>query len=115
VTPPLPWLSSTMGGYLLNQTDLVRLPVSANEQDLRLRSLPTESIGGLLDSINVLNGCAWKINTPVLDLLIDVFQRGGSRQFSVPVSIKHANIAEPLPIEKVDEKSIVSLVIRFSL
>lgn len=99
--PPLPWLSCTTGGYLLNQTDFVRLPTSAGEQDARLRSLPVEKIGGLLDSINVLNSCPWKINTDVLDLLIDVFQRGGSRQLSVPVSVDNAQLPKSLPLEKV--------------
>ncbi|UJR09606.1 hypothetical protein I4U23_013841 [Adineta vaga] len=105
--PPLPWLSSTTGGYLLNQTDFVRLPISAGQQDARLRSLPIEKIGGLLDSINVLNSCPWKINTGVLDLLMDIFQRGGNRQLSVPVSIENTQFAEQLPLEKglsIDER-----------
>jgi DNA-directed RNA polymerase len=101
LVPPLPWLSTTTGGYLLNQTDFVRLPVSAGEQDARLRSLPIEKIGGLLDSINVLNSCPWKMNNDVLDLLIDIFQHGGSRHLSVPVSIENAKLSEPLPLEKV--------------
>jgi DNA-directed RNA polymerase len=104
---PLPWLSTTTGGYLLNQTDFVRLPVSAGQQDARLQSLPIEKIGGLLDSINVLNSCPWKINHDVLDLLIDIFQRGGSRHLSVPVSIEQAKLFEPLPLEKgltIDER-----------
>lgn len=102
LVPPLPWLSTTTGGYLLNQTDFVRLPVSAGQQDARLRSLPIEKVGGLLDSINVLNSCPWKMNQQVLDLLIDVFQRGGSRHLSVPVSIEHVKLSEPLPIKKVN-------------
>ena len=101
LVPPLPWLSTSTGGYLFNQTDFVRLPISAGQQDARLRSLPIEKIGGLLDSINVLNSCPWKMNTEVLDLLIDIFQRGGSRHLSVPVSTEHAKLPEPLPLEKV--------------
>jgi DNA-directed RNA polymerase len=101
LVPPLPWLSTTTGGYLLNQTDFVRLPVSAGQQDARLRSLPIEKIGGLLDSINVLNSCPWKMNTQVLDLLIQIFQSGGSRDLSVPVSVENAKLSEPLPLEKV--------------
>ena len=104
LTPPLPWLSPLVGGYLLNQTDFVRLPVSANEQEDRLRALSMEKIGGLLDSINVLNSCPWKINTGVLDLLIEIFQRGGSRQLSVPVSVENAKISEPLPVEQVNDQ-----------
>lgn len=104
LVPPLPWLSTSTGGYLLNQTDFVRLPVSAGQQDARLRSLPIEKIGGLLDSINVLNSCPWKMNAQVLDLLIDIFQRGGSRMLSVPVSVDNAKLVEPLPLEKVIEE-----------
>ena len=103
LVPPLPWLSTSTGGYLLNQTDFVRLPLSAVQQDARLRSLPIEKIGGLLDSINVLNSCPWRMNTQVLDLLIDIFQRGGNRLLSVPVSVNNAKLIEPLPLEKVIE------------
>lgn len=102
LVPPLPWLSTTTGGYLLTQTEFVRLPISAGQQEARLKSLPTEKIGGLLDSINVLNSCPWKMNQEVLDLLIQIFQQGGSRQLSVPVSVEHAKLPEPLPLEKVD-------------
>ena len=112
--PPLPWLSCATGGYLLNQTDFVRLPTSAGEQEARLRSLPIEKIGGLLDSVNVLNSCPWKLNTDVLDLLIGVFQRGGSRQLSVPVSVNNAQLLESLPLEKVRlERFLSSLFVHF--
>ncbi|CAF1265263.1 unnamed protein product [Rotaria sordida] len=100
LVPPLPWLSSTMGGYLLTQTEFVRSPISAGQQDARLRSLSIEKIGGLLDSINVLNSCAWKINGDVLDLLMDIFQHGGNRHLSVPVSVENAKLPEPLPLDK---------------
>ncbi|CAF5197185.1 unnamed protein product, partial [Rotaria magnacalcarata] len=100
LVPPLPWLSSTMGGYLLTQTEFVRSPIGATQQDARIRTLPTEKIGGLFDSINVLNSCSWKINGQVLDLLMDIFRRGGDRRLSVPVSLENANLTEPLPIEK---------------
>ena len=101
LVPPLPWLSTSTGGYLLNQTDFVRLPISAGQQDARLKSLPIEKIGGLLDSINVLNSCPWKMNTQVLDLLIQIFRGGGSRDLSVPVSVENSKLADPLPLEKV--------------
>lgn len=101
LSPPMPWLSPSIGGYLLNQTDFVRLPASATEQMNRLRSLPSEKIAGLLDSINTLNSCAWKINKNVLDLLIEVFRKGGNRHLSVPVSVDNARIEEPMPVQKV--------------
>lgn len=104
VIPPLPWLSSTTGGYLLTQTDLVRTPASGGQQDARLRSLQAEKIGGILDSVNVLNSCPWKINGVVLDLLMDIFQKGGDRQLSVPIAVENANIVEPLPLEKVFDR-----------
>ncbi|CAF3620608.1 unnamed protein product, partial [Rotaria sp. Silwood2] len=41
LVPPLPWLSSTMGGYLLTQTDFVRTPIpAAGQQDAHIRSPP---------------------------------------------------------------------------
>ncbi|CAF1236136.1 unnamed protein product [Rotaria sp. Silwood1] len=115
LVPPLPWLLSTMGGYLLTQTDFVRSPVTAaGQQDARLRSTSVEKIGGLLDSINVLNSCAWKINGDVLDLLMDIFQRGGNRHLSVPVTVNNAKLPESLPLEKglsIDERKRREIVL----
>ena len=110
LVPPLPWLSSTSGGYLLKQTDFVRLPISAHEQDARLRSLPIEKTGGLYDSINVLNSCPWRINQAVLDLLIQNFQQGGNRKLSVTVSVDNANLKEVRPLEKVKIKLMIRMI-----
>ena len=63
--------------------------------------MSNEKIGGLLDSINVLNSCPWKINGDVLDLLINIFQSGGDRQLSVPVAVENSGLIEPIPLEKV--------------
>ncbi|CAF0789980.1 unnamed protein product [Didymodactylos carnosus] len=100
LVPPLPWINCHTGGYLLNQTDFLRLPLSANQQDQYLKSISVQQIGGVLDSINALNSCPWKINQRILDTIISIFEKGGDKTFSVPLSLKNPSIPDMVHIDK---------------
>ncbi|CAG7820789.1 unnamed protein product [Allacma fusca] len=82
--PPLPWSSVHTGGYLLSTTKLVRLPFQALQQQRELETRPVELLYPALDSLNQLGSIPWKINEPVLDILIDVFNNKGSDILNVP-------------------------------
>ena len=67
VCPPMPWTSPAHGGYLLQQSDLVRVPeLGEIKQD-------PESVLPVLDSLNQLGSVPWVINKPVLDLAVRCF------------------------------------------
>ena len=86
ITYPLPWYSPTQGGYLTMQNNILRVEYreSGSEQlELIGRSHPSH-IYPVYDSLNVLSSCAWSINKRVLDLIIDVFKRGGDEKLKVP-------------------------------
>lgn len=82
--PPQPWTTPTNGGYLLARSELIRLPHQAYQQwDLIAKTDPANMYPAL-DSLNQLASIPWKVNTTVLDVILEVFNAGGSKEFNVP-------------------------------
>lgn len=84
VCPPLPWTNHKRGGYLVTRSELIRLPFKASDQSDRIESLPRKKLYPVLDSLNQLAKVPWKINTRILDVLIEVFNSNGSKKLNVP-------------------------------
>lgn len=83
--PPIPWTSHKQGGYFCTQADLLRLPFPCGLQIDRIEQLPSPcDIYPSLDAINQLGSIAWRVNTRILDIIIDIFNQGGSDKFHVP-------------------------------
>ncbi|XP_013107948.1 DNA-directed RNA polymerase, mitochondrial [Stomoxys calcitrans] len=82
--PPQPWSTPHNGGYLLNKSDLIRLPLQAVQQWERINSMNPQNIYPALDSLNQLASIPWRVNTDVLDVIIEVFQNGGDDKLDVP-------------------------------
>ncbi|KAK9496675.1 hypothetical protein O3M35_013072 [Rhynocoris fuscipes] len=82
--PPVPWNSLTSGGYLVAKTNLIRLANQAVLQWERLNNSPKSQIYPCLDSLNQLGSVPWKINQPVLDLVIKIFNEGGNPKLAIP-------------------------------
>ncbi|XP_070207362.1 DNA-directed RNA polymerase, mitochondrial-like [Littorina saxatilis] len=85
LVPPVPWISTTHGGYLLSAVRLVRIPMQAQAQTEKVQeTVATSQLSTVLDSINTLSACAWVINAPVLDIIIDMFNNKGNASLDVP-------------------------------
>ncbi|XP_063243144.1 DNA-directed RNA polymerase, mitochondrial [Bacillus rossius redtenbacheri] len=84
LTPPVPWTSVGCGGYLLARADLVRLPHQAVQQLQRLRGTPARQLYPALDCLDQLGAVPWTINEPVLDVVLEVFNSGGSSRLDIP-------------------------------
>lgn len=82
--PPLPWISTKTGGYLVAPCDMVRLPYQATLQKQRLKEADPTSLYPSFDSLNQLAAVPWKVNSKVLDIVIEVFNSGGSSKLDVP-------------------------------
>ncbi|KNC31315.1 hypothetical protein FF38_14279 [Lucilia cuprina] len=82
--PPQPWSTPHNGGYLLNKSDLIRLPHQAIQQWERINNMPSQNIYPALDSLNQLASIPWRVNTDILDVIIEVFQNGGNDKLDVP-------------------------------
>ncbi|XP_059474955.1 DNA-directed RNA polymerase, mitochondrial [Neocloeon triangulifer] len=84
LSPPVPWTSIRFGGYLIKSTEIVRLPLHAYLQWNRMDKAPVQQIYPAFDSLNQLGSIPWKVNEPMLDVILKVFTSGGSSKLDVP-------------------------------
>ncbi|XP_044253587.1 DNA-directed RNA polymerase, mitochondrial [Tribolium madens] len=82
--PPVPWTCVDNGGYLVMPCDVVRLPPQAVCQKQRLYQSELQQLYPPLDALNQLAAVAWKVNTDILDVILEVFNKGGSAKLDVP-------------------------------
>lgn len=82
--PPVPWTSPRFGAYLLSPTKLMRAPDDAMQHQLFLEKCPAHELHAVLDSLNQLSNCAWRINQPLLDIIIGIFNDRGNIKLDVP-------------------------------
>ncbi|XP_036623366.1 DNA-directed RNA polymerase, mitochondrial [Trichosurus vulpecula] len=88
--PPKPWTSPLFGAYVLHPTKLMRCLEGTFQHQELLESCPQEHLYPVLDALNLLGNCAWKVNQPVLDLIISVFNAKGSKKLDVPPPVSEA-------------------------
>lgn len=85
VCPPIPWHTYKHGGYFTTQADLIRLPFESSSQHDRIDRMASPSdLYPSLDAINQLGCIPWRVNTRILDIIIGIFNSGGSDEFHVP-------------------------------
>ncbi|XP_053981123.1 DNA-directed RNA polymerase, mitochondrial [Hylaeus volcanicus] len=85
--PSRPWTSIYTGGYPLTRIEIVRAAGFSDNPWKKLVNTPLEQLYPVLDSLNQLSGSPWIINCAILDIVIEIFQRGGSVELNVPQSI----------------------------
>ncbi|XP_031430295.1 DNA-directed RNA polymerase, mitochondrial isoform X1 [Clupea harengus] len=88
--PPVPWTSPKFGAYLLTSTKLMRSVNGAVQHQLMLEKCPEQELHAVLDSLNQLGNCAWKINHPLLDIIISIFNDKGNDKLDVPPPVSEA-------------------------
>ncbi|XP_074661835.1 DNA-directed RNA polymerase, mitochondrial-like [Tubulanus polymorphus] len=81
--PPVPWASVHYGGNMLASTKIIRLPDQAQQQREVLNATPASQLYAVFDALNTLSACAWVINQPVLDIIINVFNNKGSKDLDI--------------------------------
>ncbi|XP_065508325.1 DNA-directed RNA polymerase, mitochondrial [Caloenas nicobarica] len=88
--PPVPWTSPSFGAYVLNDTKLMRFVDGAVQHQLLLEQCPPVNLHPVLDALNQLGNCAWKINQPVLDIIISIFNDKGNEKLDIPPPVSEA-------------------------
>ncbi|XP_076753141.1 mitochondrial RNA polymerase [Xylocopa sonorina] len=96
--PPNPWISIYSGGYLITKTDFIRIPDYTEQPWRLLQNTPSKQLFPIFDSLNQLSSIPWRINTAILDIIIKIFQDGGSVELNVPQSV--SALSPPTPINK---------------
>nr|XP_020487707.1 DNA-directed RNA polymerase, mitochondrial [Labrus bergylta] len=86
--PPMPWTSVRFGAYLLTPTKLMRTVEGATQHELLLEKC--QNLHAVFDSLNQLGNCAWKINKPLLDIIISIFNDRGSERLDIPPPLSEA-------------------------
>ncbi|KAH8850588.1 DNA-directed RNA polymerase, mitochondrial [Schistosoma japonicum] len=87
--PPIPWINLMDAGYLISRNYSTRLirsssisstnPIYSDDLDFDYKQIPS-----VLDALNCLASCPWKINNSILDYLIHVARSGGNENLSIP-------------------------------
>ncbi|XP_026103530.1 DNA-directed RNA polymerase, mitochondrial-like [Carassius auratus] len=88
--PPVPWTSPKSGAYLLTPTKLMRSTDGAIQHQLLLEKSREEDLHAVLDSLNQLGSCPWKINKPLLDIIISIFNDKGNEKLCIPPPLSEA-------------------------
>ncbi|NWZ96314.1 RPOM protein, partial [Nesospiza acunhae] len=88
--PPVPWTSPTFGAFVLNDTKLMRFMDDTTHHQLLLEQCPLVNLHPVLDALNQLGNCAWKINQPVLDIIISIFNDKGDEKLDIPPPVSEA-------------------------
>lgn len=99
--PPVPWTSVDSGGYLATYCNLTRLPSMASIQQ-KLLAKTGSQLYPSLDALNQLGAVPWKVNTQILDVILDVFNKGGSSELDVPVNPSSLPSPQP-PTQNMDK------------
>ncbi|XP_050301469.1 DNA-directed RNA polymerase, mitochondrial isoform X2 [Anthonomus grandis grandis] len=113
--PPVPWTSVENGGYIIVPTDLVRLPVQASSQRKRMADAGNTQLYPNFDALNQLAGVPWKVNQKVLNIILEVFQNGGSSKLDVPEpssSLKPPPVSSP-DMERNDKYQILKQKLQY--
>ncbi|XP_025031948.1 DNA-directed RNA polymerase, mitochondrial, partial [Python bivittatus] len=82
--PPVPWVSSHFGAYTLSPVKLMRCANGVVQHQLLLEQCPHDHLCFVLDALNFLGNCPWKVNQPVLDLIISIFNDKGNEKLGIP-------------------------------
>lgn len=88
--PPIPWTSPHFGAYVLSDTKLMRYVDGAFQHQQLLDQCPQVNLHPVLDALNQLGNCAWKINQPVLDIIISIFNDKGNEKLDIPPPLSEA-------------------------
>ncbi|XP_034564724.1 DNA-directed RNA polymerase, mitochondrial [Notolabrus celidotus] len=86
--PPMPWTSVKFGAYLLTPTKLMRAVEGATQHEVLLEKC--QNLHAVFDSLNQLGNCAWRINSPLLDIIISIFNDRGSEKLDIPPPLSEA-------------------------
>ncbi|XP_067453403.1 DNA-directed RNA polymerase, mitochondrial [Thunnus thynnus] len=86
--PPVPWTSVKFGAYLLTPAKLMRTVDGATQHEVLLDKC--QNLHAVLDSLNQLGNCAWRINKPLLDIIISIFNDRGSEKLDIPPPLSEA-------------------------
>ncbi|KAH0625809.1 hypothetical protein JD844_034089 [Phrynosoma platyrhinos] len=82
--PPVPWVSPHFGAYIFTPTKLMRYLEGAIQHQLLLDRCPPGNLHPVMDALNQLGNCPWKVNEAILDVVISIFNDKGNEKLDIP-------------------------------
>ncbi|XP_042335589.1 DNA-directed RNA polymerase, mitochondrial isoform X2 [Sceloporus undulatus] len=82
--PPVPWVSPHFGAYIFTPTKLMRYMEGAIQHQLLLNRCPPGNLHPVMDALNQLGNCPWKVNEAILDVVISIFNEKGNEKLDIP-------------------------------
>ncbi|XP_066601813.1 DNA-directed RNA polymerase, mitochondrial [Prorops nasuta] len=95
LVPPCPWTGIQNGGYFFTPSDFMRTTAFSKACYKRLYKTPPEQLNPIFDVLNQQSSVPWKINTDLLDIVIDIFRKGGNEDLKIPKPINSFPPFEP--------------------
>ncbi|KAG9252648.1 uncharacterized protein F5Z01DRAFT_625401 [Emericellopsis atlantica] len=96
ITPPRPWQSLKEGGFLESKAQLVRFDSGDVEQGLYAKAaVNAGDFKTVFKGLDVLGKTAWRINTKVLNVLVEAWNRGLDIANIPPLNVDTPTPAEP--------------------
>ncbi|TDZ33231.1 DNA-directed RNA polymerase [Colletotrichum spinosum] len=105
LVPPAPWKSFDKGGFLESKTSLVR--VKQGDKDQRLYTEAAIARGDMdqvLKGLDVLGKTAWRVNTPVLNVMLEAWNSGERLANMPPLNPQIPLPDEPEPSDDPSER-----------
>lgn len=102
IVPPVPWQSKQLGGFITYNSDLIRC-LDEKQMELKyLEKYPENSLHPVMDSLNILGTCGWKINTKMLDVVLELFRENAGAFLDLPPA-KHTLQKPVFPLQETKE------------
>ncbi|XP_048774109.2 DNA-directed RNA polymerase, mitochondrial-like isoform X4 [Ostrea edulis] len=102
IVPPVPWHGKQLGGFITFNSDLIRCLDDIRMELKYLQKYPEDSLHPVMDSLNTLGTCGWKINTKMLDVIMELFKKDAGSSLDLPPA-KHTLPKPVFPLLEVKE------------
>jgi DNA-directed RNA polymerase len=106
ITHPAPWVKWNSGGYLSQRDEVIRVDFNPEHRRLIMAADKKHLLDTILKALDVLGSTPWKINTRVLDIVLQFWERGIDAphlpaKYNVPPPIKpNSNVKDAVLSKK---------------
>lgn len=76
ITHPAPWVKWNSGGYLTQRDEVIRVDFNPEHRQLIVSADKKHHLDTILKALDVLGSTPWKINTRVLAVMLQFWERG---------------------------------------
>ncbi|PWY98909.1 DNA/RNA polymerase [Testicularia cyperi] len=95
LVPPKPWTSHDSGGYYSVRQSAMRFKDSAEQGSYLRAASENGDLDTVLAALDVLGNTSWKINKPIFDVMIQVWNSGQSIADMPPVEMEQSEPEKP--------------------